>query len=432
MALTNQADTRSAPPASASSQAAGFIALGLFMLVFFFAWPQNIGILPGMALAMLCIALPIALYDFLVLKVHQRDSAGLSRDAKNPPDPMRFLTKWLGLQAVFCVIAFYYWVFPIYRKEFYDPYFSVLLSYWWVLALVSLPYVWQVDRLMRAPEDGYFEAGRLVLGKFAGRNWPMLRELALGWLVKAFFLPLMFCYLADSLQDLIRQRDAFNHGMWDIYHFVYDFSYLIDLLFVTIGYMYTLRLADTHIRTSEPSFFGWTVAIICYQPFWGFISHNYIQYSGNHWDEWLAGVPWALVLWGGMILALTVVYAWASLCFGLRFSNLTYRGLISSGPYRWTKHPAYLSKNISWWMIAVPFLLKGDLADTLLLSLGLVFNNLIYVWRAKTEEAHLMRYPEYREYAAWMQENGIITRALYRIKQRLMGSAWISGLHSRG
>lgn len=62
----------------------------------------------------------------------------------------------------------------------------------------------------------------------------------------------------------------------------------------------------------------------------------------------------------------------------------------------------------------------------------LVFNNLIYVWRAKTEEAHLMRYPEYREYAAWMQENGIITRALYRIKQRLMGSARISGLHSRG
>ena len=34
--------------------------------------------------------------------------------------------------------------------------------------------------------------------------------------------------------------------------------------------------------------------------------------------------------------------------FSFRFSNLTHRGIITSGPYRFTKHPSYVSKNIAW------------------------------------------------------------------------------------
>lgn len=35
------------------------------------------------------------------------------------------------------------------------------------------------------------------------------------------------------------------------------------------------------------------------------------------------------------------IYAWATIMFGGRFSNLTHRGIITNGPYPWTKHPAY-------------------------------------------------------------------------------------------
>ena len=44
------------------------------------------------------------------------------------------------------------------------------------------------------------------------------------------------------------------------------------------------------------------------------------------------------------------VYAWASLAMGLRASNLTNRGIVTTGPYRLMRHPAYVAKNISWWI----------------------------------------------------------------------------------
>ena len=36
--------------------------------------------------------------------------------------------------------------------------------------------------------------------------------------------------------------------------------------------------------------------------------------------------------------------------------------------------------------------------------------NLIYYLRAKTEERHLMRDPDYRAYAAWIAEHGLFAR----------------------
>ena len=86
-----------------------------------------------------------------------------------------------------------------------------------------------------------------------------------------------------------------------------------------------------------------------------------------------------LTIWSIGILALTVIYVWATVMFGARFSNLTHRGIITSGPYRFTKHPAYAAKNIAWWMIALPFMTDvpmGAMIQNCLMLLGI---NLIYL-----------------------------------------------------
>lgn len=102
------------------------------------------------------------------------------------------------------------------------------------------------------------------------------------------------------------------------------------------------------------------------------------------------------------------VYGWTAASFGIRFSNLTNRGIITSGPYRFTKHPAYVSKNISWWLISIPFLSADGSAFTALqLCLGLAGINLICLLRAKTEERHLSQDPAYRAYAAYIRDHGI-------------------------
>ena len=54
--------------------------------------------------------------------------------------------------------------------------------------------------------------------------------------------------------------------------------------------------------------------------------------------------------------------------------------------------------------------------------LGVV--NAIYYWRARTEEAHLLAEdPKYRDYHAWMEENGVITAPLAKAKRWLLARA---------
>ena len=78
----------------------------------------------------------------------------------------------------------------------------------------------------------------------------------------------------------------------------------------------------------------------------------------------LQGHDLVLWVWGTVLVVLTAIYAWATVAFGLRFSNLTYRGVLTNGPYRFTKHPAYLAKNTFWWLETLPFLVVShSLAD---------------------------------------------------------------------
>lgn len=118
-------------------------------------------------------------------------------------------------------------------------------------------------------------------------------------------------------------------------------------------------------------------------------------------------MPAVKFAWAAMLVLLLAIYALSTVAFGLRFSNLTARGIITDGPYRFSKHPAYLSKNLSWWMISVPFVATAPvLALTNCLQLLLV--NAIYYARARTEEAHLSRDPDYVRYALWMNEHGLL------------------------
>jgi hypothetical protein len=81
---------------------------------------------------------------------------------------------------------------------------------------------------------------------------------------------------------------------------------------------------------------GWMVCIMCYitTPFWGILVRNYLNYDdGYSWSAWLADAPLAATAWALAITALNVIYFWATASFGIRFSNLTHRGILtSSGP----------------------------------------------------------------------------------------------------
>jgi protein-S-isoprenylcysteine O-methyltransferase Ste14 len=97
--------------------------------------------------------------------------------------------------------------------------------------------------------------------------------------------------------------------------------------------------------------------------------------------------------------------------------NLTYRGVITHGPYRLTRHPAYVAKNLFWWSVSLPFLSPtGSMVDCIRNTAILAMVSAVYWWRAKTEERHLLAEDaKYRQYWAWAETGAPVTRLLKRL-----------------
>ncbi len=165
-------------------------------------------------------------------------------------------------------------------------------------------------------------------------------------------------------------------------------------------------------------------ALICYPPFILMNNGGPLDYhpgtaGETGWVHWLQGYPLLTAFWGAWLVFLTGVYAWATVAFGFRFSNLTHRGILTHGPYAWTKHPAYLSKNLFWFFAILPFLATtGNPVDMIRNTAVLGLVACVYYWRARTEERHLSADPVYREYAEWMERNGPIPRLINRLTPR--------------
>jgi protein-S-isoprenylcysteine O-methyltransferase Ste14 len=375
-------------------------------------WPPVHEIAHLALIVMAATAFGVFVPDLLWKKVQRR--ALLARPlAGNWP---RSVTKLLGLAGSIGFIALLYWLFPEYASHgFYGNYWSALKIVLPLWALLALPYIYSVDRRLSEPHDALWQMGCLVSFKWSVVSGRVIGQHLLGWLVKGYYLPLMFTYFCNDLDKLLHYDLTKLHGFQGFWDWAFFTLYFIDVALVSMTYLMSLKLTDTHIRSTEPTALGWLVALICYEPFWSVIGAQYIAYdSGHDWGAWLADTPWLYALWGSLILLLIVIYVWSTIAFGGRFSNLTHRGIITSGPYRFSKHPAYLAKNLSWWLISMPFMVSVSLAQSLRCCLLLCMLNGIYYLRAKTEERHLSLDPVYRQYALFIEHHGLL-RGIDRI-----------------
>jgi protein-S-isoprenylcysteine O-methyltransferase Ste14 len=410
MSDRDASETKLRLPQSVTSFGLNLIALVILLATLYLLRLRHPANLDPMVVLLCSLSLPVVLIDIFVLRVHRRASAGLEWDKPRPPDLARVATKLLGLALTLSLIALAYWAFPEYQGSFYDPLYHALGKAWLSLVIIAITYVWFVDGLMREPRDAYWQLGRVVLGRFSDARGAEIANHFRGWLVKAYFFPLMFVWLHNSVHELI--YFDLTGASWSnlrAYDYLYTLVFGVDLLFTTAGYALSMRVIDTHIRSAEPTMYGWAVALFCYQPFFSLMDRQYVSYGGGiSFGAWLEHLPTVRWIWAGTILALLSIYSLATVAFGVRFSNLTHRGILTGGPYRFSKHPAYLTKNLSWWMISIPFL-HAPPVDAIRHSIALGCINTIYFLRARTEERHLSRDPDYVAYALWMNEHGLLS-----------------------
>lgn len=356
----------------------------------------------GLLLALGAAMLPMMLVDAR----HMRRVGAYMR--KHPRDLRRISLKLLGLYATFALLLGVYWMLPEYHGAFYTRFHALLQTALALLAVMAVPYFYWMDPRTAQPEDGHYHLGLLLTGHGRRADRRMVAEHGKAWAVKGFFLPLMVTYLFQNIEKLAEFTFYFDDFL-SLYYVAYHLAFSLDLLFACTGYIMTLRLFNTQIASAEPTVLGWLVCLMCYQPLWGSLFYpHYLTYDdGYYWDHMVAGMPILRVVWGLSILLCVGIYAWATVAFGYRFSNLTYRGLVSCGPYRITKHPAYVFKCISWWLVSVPFIASQSMEDAVRQSLMLAALCYIYYLRARTEENHLSNYPEYVAYAEAMNRRSL-------------------------
>ncbi len=388
-------------------------------------------------LGVVAAALPMVLWSVLVDKVHLRPSTGIdyARPRKVSDILDISITKLAGLWATWAVIGFCYCLARWYWAGQYLFAMKVLGTAIVPMFVLSVPYVLWLDRVLNNPRDGAWHFGAMLIGRESydrAEVWKHLRA----WAVKGFFTAFMISILPPTFAQIVNFDLAKAYVMSAetgtlvlnpvaLAGIAISAMFLLDVQLGTVGYIMTFKPLDAQIRSANPFLAGWLAALLCYPPFVLMGSGGLLTYEmgTKDWAFWFDGQPALLWGWGALLVGLTAIYAWATVGFGLRFSNLTYRGVLTNGPYKWTRHPAYLSKNLFWWASHLPFLVvSNSLTDVVRNTSFLLLTNAIYFWRAKTEEAHLLAEDaKYREYHAWMAQHGGITARLSRLGGLLRG-----------
>ena len=414
MADPSSPSARPPRPASAVSHGVGLAGLvGSVAWIAFARWRHLDG--PYAALFhLLCAGMPMLLWSVLVDRVHRRPSTGIDWEH---PRPYRetldiSLTKLAGLWATFGGIAL---IFATGRFYWQGIFLFAMNCLAWAapaLFLLSIPYVLWLDRRLVEPRDGAWMLGAWLTGQ-PGVEAEAIHSHLRAWAVKAFFLPFMLGVVPGGFGMFVRgDLSVVLHDPVALANWLITLMFLIDVAFATVGYMLTLRPLDAHIRSANPYAAAWAAALICYPPTILMTNGGPLDYRPGtaEWSYWFAGHPVVLAAIGTVLVGLTAVYAWSTVAFGIRFSNLTHRGILTHGPYAVSRHPAYLSKNIFWWIATIPVLTTGSWVDAARSTLLLGVVSGIYYWRARTEERHLSADPTYRDYSAWMAQHGLVPR----------------------
>ncbi|MBI3797976.1 MAG: hypothetical protein HY268_13550 [Deltaproteobacteria bacterium] len=320
------------------------------------------------------------------------------------PAAWRFVGFWL----IISIFTLVYHFHPYYHRPFFSVFQAILINIYLWFCLVGFFYVWLTYRRRRRGRDDFSDTGLLALSLVRHswrairshswvpwrRYWRSLRVKLLLRIVgiKFFFVPLMIVFLAGHVTDahrLWQQADPSTSGLeWGM-ALTYQLVFLCDTAVALVGYSFESLWLKNKTRSVDSTWSGWLVCLMCYPPF-SDTAGVYLPLAEGGNALGFGNVT--LLVLRGLALISFAIYLWATLALGVRFSNLSNRGIIARGPYRWVRHPAYICKNLAWWMEKLPTVAGFHNV------LPLLAWNLVYVLRGLTEERHLRADPTYRAY----------------------------------
>jgi len=301
--------------------------------------------------------------------------------------------------------------------EWYTVHSHVLVFYGYamVLFVISAPIYMYVTLLYRGELKYEFNdyailtmvGLRALYGKLAGKSAYTLyknrrvKKMGLVYVVNFFFITLMAHFLLNehkeftaALHKMLQEGFSAQHWFLQVKS---GFGVLLHLLFTIdvsigmIGYAFASRWLGNRTKSVETSIIGWAVALACYPPLNSMIGAGWFYFGEPQTQSLIVSDVGVTVVMALLLVAYSI-YVWATVAMGFKFSNLTNRGIVTAGPYRFVRHPAYASKNIAW-IIDSTHVFTSVWATLIFFSW-----TTLYTLRALTEERHLKKDKAYEDY----------------------------------
>ena len=291
---------------------------------------------------------------------------------------------------------------PLYTYMIFGNFFALLWlirpdpasdKYWALMSRFYSCYVFRPFVRLLRPSDGRRRDEM-------GYDKRLSNVALLALCVKVFYLPMIWSWTGTNVNHMQEVLKIRNWDYFLVMKTLVDVMIFIDVGIFTFGYAIEIPRLKNVIKSVEPTLFGWAVCLICYPPFNQAFFPLFDRQVVSSWPVFGEATR-------GAVTAVTVflwfIYCWASVALGFKSSNLTNRGIIDKGPYKYVRHPAYAGK-VSVWVLSSLFLGEGY-------GLNIFTAVCIYTLRAITEERHLKLDPDYLEYrkrVRWMFIPGII------------------------
>jgi protein-S-isoprenylcysteine O-methyltransferase Ste14 len=327
----------------------------------------------------------------------------------------RSLRQWLEAMIGLAFVIFFWWLVTAeYGRPMYKPLWEALnyvIAFAPAIVLFCVVFTeWRLGSI----RDTSTPLIDCLLNPGTAPGHAELRQAILTLVVRAIFLPLNFCVLVRCIEHF-RGREAYLFSAeWPGLHAeILTLIYGLLIAAIVPGYLFGSRLLATHTRQVDTTLLGWLATLACYRPLSLAVFDQWLNYRGRagqigserswieHTDSW----PGLLMGIGLSIILLELVHLWGEASFGLRASNLSNRGIISCGPFRYCKHPIYLSKCLGWLLLYMPFL-AGSISDSFRSTLLFAAVCVLYTLRAYREERLLSQDPAYVDYALWIDSHG--------------------------
>ncbi|MCP5061428.1 MAG: DUF1295 domain-containing protein [Ignavibacteriae bacterium] len=212
--------------------------------------------------------------------------------------------------------------------------------------------------------------------------------------VKMFYIPVMLNFTFSNygaVSDLFFRLQFYKISDFTIIHWyklLLPIFFLVDTSYYLFGYLIESKKLGSTVRSVDKSTLSWLVTLACYPPFNGISTTIFTWYADDSNLMFPSMLNYILL---AFVIVLFGIYLSATISLGSKCSNLTNRGTVNRGMYKYIRHPAYSAKVLAWWLMTIP-IMNG------FVFLSMLMWSVIYLVRALKEEDHLLQDKEYHEY----------------------------------